>query len=782
MADVAGLLRRFRVRSGLSQEALAEVSGLSVAAIRTLEGGRRRSPRPETITALTNALHLSDTEGRLLELAARRPLVADQNGVPRELPAAIADFTGRDRQLDELLRLLRDPYVVAPSIVVSAVSGMGGIGKTTLAVQAGRLAADEFPDGQLYVNLRGGTGQPLHPRDALGQLLRSLGVRPGGDTDDVQVLARRFRTALAGRRALIVLDDAAGVSQVEPLLPGAAGVAVVITSRQRLSVLPGVQHLDLGVLTEDEALRLLGAVVGPGLITGDRVAARKVVQHCGCLPLAIRIAGGQCRRTPAGLRDLAHRLADDRLAALTDVHRSLSLSLTALAASNGLDIAAAKAFPMLTLFEGDHFPHRAAAKVLNTSLATAETLLERLVDVNLLQTPAPRQYKFHDLVRDLGRSMAHAELTEPELSDLRLRELRCYLGMLWRYAELTSKLDPYQAFATPSWSADAAELSDHPRILTWLDAELQNLVRLIRAAVKGGDDEQLLAVQLALGMPHLAGRLLRFAEASEALTAVATSSIEMDVRYEQGLHYWTGHLRADLGFEAEGIEWLRSALTMARRINEPYQLAATLLDLNYCLVRVGQAAEATLLIEEAREPVIESGLEWLEVAADIAVGTLAGVAGELELQRQVFKRVVELLPTRYSPSVVIIHLYTIAQSFLDSGQSAEAAAVLADALARSREGKTVAIEADLLYELGRSFAAVTDWERAVQAFVDGAEVAAQFPAEQKEAGLLHQLGGALERLGKHLEAVEAWERALLLYERVADPKAAEVRGLLGGGS
>jgi tetratricopeptide (TPR) repeat protein len=785
LADVAGLLRRFRLRAGLTQEALSEASGISVAAINTLEGRRRRAPRPETISAFAKALDLSPGDRQLLELAARQAAaqqaaITSRNAVPRDLPPAIADFTGRDRQLGDLLRLLRDPYVVAPSIVVSAVSGMGGVGKTTLALQAGWLTSEDFPDGQLYINLRGGTDRPLDPADALRQLLQPLGVRLTGDADDLQVLAGRYRTALAGRRALILLDDAASVDQVRPLLPGAAGVAVVITSRERLSALPGVRHVDLDVLTESEAVQLLGEVVGPRLIARDPESAREIVARCGYLPLAIRIAGGQCHRSPTALRELGTLLADDSLAALTEVHRSISLSLTALASGNDLDRAAAKAFPALTLFDGDHFPHRAAARVLNASLAGTDSLLERLVDANLLQTTAPHVYKFHDLVRELGRRST-AELTDIELTELRIRELHCYRGMLWRYDELTgNNRDPYQAFVHPSWSADAAEISDPSRILSWLDVELQNLVRLAHAAATRDEDEQLVAVQLALGMPGLALDLLRFAEPYRALVAIANSSIKMNLRYRQGLYYWTGSLCADLGFEADGARWLLSALQLARELDEPDQLAATLLDLAYTLARSGRPVEAMQFAEEGSALAKGKGIARLEMPIDITIGVVSGALGDLDRQRAMFERALELLRSQAPTPIIIFHLHTLAQSLVDSGQYQMARAILTDALNRSKAGRPVAIEADLLLEVGRSWAGTGNWELAAEAYSEGVEVSMQFPREGKEAGLLHRLGCAWERLGDVDAAREAWGRALGLFDRVADPRADEVRKLLDG--
>ncbi|WBQ05849.1 XRE family transcriptional regulator [Kribbella sp. CA-293567] len=309
VADVGGLLRRFRVRAGLTQEALAEKAELSVGAVRLLEIGRRRYPRPETIGQLVAALQLPEVDARRLVVAAKRPTSRRdaQQGVPQQLPLDVADFTGRGRELERLTQAVDSRTGHAVGVQIAVVSGMGGVGKTTLAVHAGHAVAGGFPDGQLYVNLRGGGAEPRNTADVLQVLLHSLGVPPVG-TLDVEVLAGRYRTAIAGRRMLLVLDDAASVAQVLPLIPGTASAAVVITSRQRLSELPGAQRIDLNVLDQDHALQLLGEVVGRSLAAGDLEAAVQIVERCGRLPLAIRIAGGQSTRS---LQELASRLADD---------------------------------------------------------------------------------------------------------------------------------------------------------------------------------------------------------------------------------------------------------------------------------------------------------------------------------------------------------------------------------------------------------------------------------------------------------------------------------------
>ncbi|MDT7669660.1 MAG: hypothetical protein QOC74_2443, partial [Pseudonocardiales bacterium] len=478
----AQLLRRFRLDAMLTQERLADLANLSSDAVKTLEAGRRRYPRPTTVDQLATALNLSpDDRDRLTESAKRPKADPTATGVPQQLPPPISDFTGRSEHVVDLVDLLKNPDRSSPGIVISAIGGMGGIGKTTLAIHAAHLVADVFADGQLYLNLRGASADPLSSAQALDTLLQALGLAPAASADDLAFTAGRYRTALAGRRLLLMLDDVANVEQILPLIPGTVGVAVLVTSRSPLTTLAGARHLALDVLTEVEALKLLAELVGAEKVATERAAAIEVVRHCGLLPLAIRIAAGHAGTSP--LKVLAARLAgadgmsDILTGPSTEVRRSLSLSLDRLMSSGRADAAAA--FPILALFDGDHFPLRAAAAVLARSLDDTEDLLEHLVDHSVLETPALHRYRMHDLVQEVGRALARTRLLEPERREIRMRELTCYASQLWRYHELSGGPDMYES-RSQQWSAAAVDLTDQTQLIEWIEAELPNLQRLIR--------------------------------------------------------------------------------------------------------------------------------------------------------------------------------------------------------------------------------------------------------------------------------------------------------------
>lgn len=774
------LLKGFRARAGLTQEGLAHRADLSTEAIRALEGSRRRHPRVTTVAQLASALALSQAETEQLSAAASR-MPGKVPAVQLRLPPALVDFTGRSAELDELRSLLGKAGDTV-GVVISAVGGMGGVGKTALAVEACHLVADHYPDGQLYLNLGGGSA-PVGTAESLATLLRALGVPPSGDSDDVQMAAARYRTALAGRRVLVLLDDAASLGQVLPLLPGTAGSAVVITSRIPLTALPGVRHLGLEVLSEEEALRLLGEVVGHDRVRSDPEAAREVVRRCGLLPLAVRIAGGHpSGQEPGGLPVLAGLLADDggRFAVLSGpsagVGVSIGLSLQALAESNRPgDFACAQAFPVLALFDGDRFPLRAAAKVLELSLDAAEELLERLVDVQLLETPSLYQYRLHDLVRDVGRQRAVAGLTVEERKASWRRELSCYSSMLWRSSELQSRYPPAEA---ATWSMGARDIADGGTAAEWLTNELGNLARLIRTAARGDREERLTAARMAWGMHRLALVRMHYAEARDLLLVVLGTLDEPDNELDDRLLLALAYMYASLDQYAQAVDCLQAALPLARARGDDRQVLACLLDLAYALVQISRSADAVAVAAEMMALLPGLSDQSLAPSVNLVSGVVAGATGDLVGQQAAFDRVLSVRRASGAGDGPPMQLVYMGFSLVESGQYERGLAMLTGVLDRARADGAEMLELSALDHLGRAWQQRGDLPRAYEYFELAVAIAIRSPRENREADLHRRLGTIDAALGRPDSARRHWEQAITLYDRAADPAADEVRDLL----
>jgi DNA-binding SARP family transcriptional activator len=418
-----------------------------------------------------------------------RPVQASQP-VPRELPSPVAGFTGRARELQRLGRLLDLTATAAGRpVVISAIDGMGGIGKSALAIQAAHQLTDRFPDGQLYVNLHGATpGQPPRtPISALGQLLQWLGLDPAAIPAEAEEAAVRWRSLAAQRRLLILLDNAHSAAQVRPLLPGSPTCAVLVTSRQVLGSLEGAHLVHLDLLPYQQALALLGRLIGRRRVAAEPAAAEEVVRLCGRLPLAVRIAGARLVDRPTWpVRELAGRLTDAtrRLEELTAeglaVRAAFDVSLQALRyGSDGIDRAAAAAFGLLSLPDGPDLGVAAAARLLDQPEPTTQALLERLVDAHLLQTPQPGRYQFHDLVRLHARQHATHQQPEQERLDALTRLFGFYTATAWRTLALIRPRDHRLATTDPRWSDGAPPFAGVLAALGWLEAERANLLSAI---------------------------------------------------------------------------------------------------------------------------------------------------------------------------------------------------------------------------------------------------------------------------------------------------------------
>ncbi|MEU4557508.1 helix-turn-helix domain-containing protein [Actinoplanes sp. NPDC023936] len=401
-------LRRHRHAAGLTMEELAEASGVSARAISDMERGRSAGPQRRTVQALAEALGLTPAEQPPFLAAARAgrkrrgsPVVPAGRCAP---PRPVADFTGRGR---ELARLAHDAASARPGAAapVVMVSGTAGTGKTALAVQAAHVLGEMFTGGAFFLDLRGMDARPMGAGEALTRLLGALGVRD----DEIPVSeadrAGMYRLLLRGRRALVVLDNAADEAQIRPLLPATGPSLTVITSRRLLAGLEGVHRLNLGPLPAEDAEALLRRILGRRGQEGDADALGEVVELCGRLPLALRIAGNRLNsRPPWTVGHLADRLRDESRRLDQLVAGDLRV-----AAAFGLSYARLSAparvlFRRLSLVAAPDFDARLASALGPPGVEDAiEDALEELVESSLLHAEVDGRYRFHRLVRLFAR-------------------------------------------------------------------------------------------------------------------------------------------------------------------------------------------------------------------------------------------------------------------------------------------------------------------------------------------------------------------------------------------
>jgi DNA-binding SARP family transcriptional activator len=390
-------------------------------------------PGPE-LRALHQAILTGDPALMVPVTSARRGAWVGQF----QLPVDVADFVGRVGLIDQVTSLLDDDR----RVLIVALSGPAGVGKTALAVHVAHRLVGRFPDGQLYVDLHGAAAgpRPLQPLEVLGRFLRALGMEPAAVPASLEEASGAFRSWVAGRRVLVVLDNAADAAQVVPLLPASAGCGVLVTSRRVLAGLAGAAHRHLDGLADAEVLELLGCLAGQERMAAEPEAAAEVARCCGSLPLALRIAGARLAARPAWpVRALAERLADQerRLDELemgeVGVRASFQVSHQQLHCSDDpVDREAAGAFGLLGMLHGPEVGAPVAAWLLDASEPAAERVLERLVDAQLLQTPAPGRYRLHDLLRLYARELAHQHHPGPARAAALTRALGFYMASAWR--------------------------------------------------------------------------------------------------------------------------------------------------------------------------------------------------------------------------------------------------------------------------------------------------------------------------------------------------------------
>jgi DNA-binding SARP family transcriptional activator/Tfp pilus assembly protein PilF len=548
------------------------------------------------------------------------PQARTQMQRPAQLPADVADFTGREDQVSHLCGVLAAASDVNDGAVrIALVAGYGGLGKTSLAVHAAHQVRSQFPDGQLYVDLLGATAHPLVPADVLARFLRDLGVDGREVPIDEAERAARYRTSLAGRRILVVLDNARDAAQVRLLLPGSSSCAVLVTTRNRMPDLASTRLVDLDVLDDDDALTLFTRVVGDERVDAEPEATAELLLACAGLPLAIRICAARLvTRSGWSVRAMANRLRDEhrRLDEMTvgdlAVRASFEVSFASLPTSRkGVDPALA--FRLLGLWHGPTISAAAAAALFGTTENRAADALEMLVDAHLLESKTPDRYKFHDLLRVYASERAVADLSETDQKAAIGRLLGWYMRTADAAATIVS---PYRY--TISLEPDLADsppltFTSNDEALAWYDSERVNIVAATRQAEASGRPD--LAWRLATPLYILCNRRGNWAD------CIAVHRLALESAQQEGNRQAEAWVLNNLGDalgvigDSEAIELLEQSLAIRREIGDHLGEAQAVNNLADAYEELGRREEAVALLRRALDLNREVGNQYGEVVA-----------------------------------------------------------------------------------------------------------------------------------------------------------------------
>lgn len=644
----------------------------------------------------------------------------------RELPPDIAHFTGRCM---EVARLTAD---LVEGRRLAVISGPAGIGKSALAVHVAHRVADRYPDGQLYLDLHGATPgvEPLRPAEALGRLLRSLGVAGAAVPADADEAAARFRSLTAGHSYLIVLDNALDAAQIRPLLPGGPACAVVVTSRKMLGSLDGAAQYPLDVLAPDEADEMFRRLAGDARVDADPSAAREVVSRCGYLPLAICIAAARLAVRPTWtVATLADRLAKEehRLSELQNDDRTLRAGFAV--SYHDLAPAAARAFRILGLLDCRDVGIQVASAATGLPPETAERVLDDLVDAQLLRACARGRYRFHDLIRLFARERAAAEEPAQARAHAVRRVLHHYLATARAASELIIPMAPWRATLGPP-ASDAGDggvrLADREAVYAWIDEESGNLSAVVRQAVDSGADDLAVGLAAALFFPlYDRGRWRELLSISE-LGAEAADRLG-DPFGQAIAHGDLGYTLADHGEHRRAVAHLQRSLAEYRALGNRRGESAQLDRLGVVYSRMGRFTEAIAHFRASLAA--ESGNRYGEAITLTNLGLTYQRAGMFDL-------------------AVEAHLSSIAisEDIGDLVGMAVAAGNAAEAHRRAgRPDKAVdyyrrALEADRRAGNRDTHTEAVHWWGLGGALADLGEEAAALECRRQAAAILHRLG------------------------------------------
>jgi DNA-binding SARP family transcriptional activator len=653
--------------------------------------------------------------------------------VPRELPGPVPQFTGRAAELADLTGMLERAGAQRPrTLVISAIAGMAGVGKTALALQWAHQVADRFPDGQLHVNLRGyDPGQPMPAADALAGFLRSLGLAEAEIPAETAERAARYRSLLAGRRMLIVIDNARDADQVRPLLPGSPSCAAVVTSRDALTGLvarDGARRLDLDLLPPADAVALLRALIGER-VDAEPEATATLAGYCGRLPLALRVAAERAVASPrVSLADATSQLADqhERLDLLDAAGDRLTAARAVFWWSvRHLDDEAARAFRLLGLHPGTGFDAYAAAALTDTTLRQARWLLDRLARAHLIQRAGKGRYGMHDLLRAYAADQAAGRDSELERRAALTRLFDHYLAIAAVAAGTLFPGDPDQP-ALPGPAGPVPPVTSPAAALAWLDGQRSTLVAVAAHAADHGWPGH------AIG---LAGTIFRYLDVGHFTDAAA-------------MH---GHAR-------------RAAVRAGDRAAE----AAALTMLGAADAARGRLRQATSHLEQALAMCREDGDRIGEARALGNLGMAGYCQGRYQQATGCHQKALAIYLEAGDHAGEARELHGLGVVDLRQGRYEQAAGHLRRSLALFHDGGLQSGEAHVLGHLGELELRQGRHARAVGLLRRSLELGREIGSRSCEARALTCLGVSELRQGRGRQSIGHLRRSLALHSQAGN--------------
>jgi tetratricopeptide (TPR) repeat protein/transcriptional regulator with XRE-family HTH domain len=810
----AGLLRQLRDEAGLTQEELAEAARLSPRSVSDLERGIHATAHKDTAVLLAGALGLAGPAREQFVAAARgrNPAGAFAAAATRGLPRDIAAFTGRQAELARLMGTLNAMAAGGGVVGICAIDGMAGIGKTTFAVHAAHRLAGMFPDGQFFLPLHAHTAgqRPVEPADALASLLLTARVPAAQIPPGVDARAGRWRDQVAGKKILLVLDDAAGYEQVRPLLPGTAGSLVLVISRRRLTALEDATVISLDTLPPGEAAALLARLAARAGIHAGDAAVREITRLCGYLPLAIGMIASQLHHHPAWTAaDLAAELAaaEDRLAFM----QAETLSVAAAFDLSYADLTAGqqRLFRRLGVHSGSDIDAYAAAALDGTDLAAARRHLDGLYDHYLLTEPARGRYRLHDLLREHARALAdHGDPADAGAAAGRLLDYYAHTAAAaGRHIEtgITATARPLPGEPP----AVAPPLSTAGQASAWLDAERANLHAAVGYAAARGRPGHAIAIPAAIsGFLFARGHWDQSAALHRA--ALATARLVGDRAGQAGALHKLGLLQEvtgdypaaaashqqalalyrDLGdrlgqasaLNQRGVvQWLtgdypaaaashQQAIALYRDLGHRVGQAMAISDLGEVQRLTGDYPAAAASQQQALDLFCALGHRMGQANALLSLGEVQRLAGDYPAAAANQQQALDLfcdLGHRMGQANATGNLGMVQ---LRTGDYPAAAASLTAALGMFRDIGYRGGQAEVLNYLGEVLARSGESRQARDHYAQALAIAREISAPVEEARALEGLGHCLLHDGNPGQAATHLQQALTIYRRIGDPR------------